>query len=146
MSGKVFVDTNILVYAHDLDAGIKNVQAKRLLARLWEDRTGVLSTQVLQEFIVAVTKKPLQPIGVAQARGIVRDYCAWDLVINDSETILQATEIQEAHKLSFWDELIIAAAFAGNAATLATEDLNHGQLIEGIRIENPFVEALGKED
>ncbi len=139
MSDRVFVDTNVLVYAHDADAGKKHSLAKELLSQLWETRTGILSTQVLQEFIVAVTRKVPSPISIAQARRAIRNYCAWELVVNDSTIILQATEIQEAHQLSFWDALIVSAAFAGNAATIVTEDLNHGQLIEGILIQNPFV-------
>lgn len=143
MSDSVFVDTNILVYAHDLDAGFKNLRARELLSQVWEARTGVLSTQVLQEFIVVVTQRVSHPMDMAQARRVVRNYCAWELVINDAETILQATEIQEAHKLSFWDSLIVAAALAGNAAAIATEDLNHGQIVEGILIRNPFLEDSG---
>jgi predicted nucleic acid-binding protein len=142
MSDRIFVDTNILVYAHDLDAGAKNSRARELLVRLWETRSGVLSTQVLQEFIVAITKKAPNPIPLAHARRAVRSYCVWELIVNDTEIILQATEIQEAHKLSFWDALIVSAAFAGNASVIATEDLNHGQRIEGILIQNPFEENV----
>ncbi|MBN1105593.1 MAG: hypothetical protein JXL84_19450, partial [Deltaproteobacteria bacterium] len=69
-------------------------------------------------------------------------YGTWELVINDSKIILQATEIQEAHRLSFWDALIVSSAFAGSASLIATEDLNHGQRIEGILIRNPFVRDL----
>jgi predicted nucleic acid-binding protein len=87
---------------------------------------------------VAITKKVANPIKVAEARRSLRNYCAWEVIVNDSQIILQATEIQEAHRLSFWDSLIVSAAYAGNAATIATEDLNHGQLIEGILIRNPF--------
>jgi predicted nucleic acid-binding protein len=145
MSDKVFVDTNVLVYAHDVDAAEKHLLARDLVSQLWDTRTGVLSTQVLQEFIVVVTRKVLTPISVAQARRAVRNYSAWELVVNDSKIILQATEIQEAHQLSFGDALIVSAAFAVNAAVIATEDLNHGQRIEGILIRNPFIEDLSKE-
>jgi predicted nucleic acid-binding protein len=138
MSAKVFVDTNVLVYAHNADAGAKNAIARALVADLWETRSGILSTQVLQEYFVAMTKKVANPIKVAEARRSVRNYCAWEVIVNDSQIILQATEIQEAHRLSFWDSLIVSAAFAGNAAAIATEDLNHGQRIEGILIRNPF--------
>jgi predicted nucleic acid-binding protein len=138
MTAKVFVDTNILVYAHNVDAGAKNSIARDLVADLWETRSGILSTQVLQEYFVAITKKVANPIKVAEARRSLRNYCAWEVIVNDSQIILQATEIQEAHRLSFWDALIVSAAFAGNAATIVTEDLNHGQLIEGILIRNPF--------
>ncbi len=139
MSVRAFVDTNILVYGLDLDAGAKNSIARELVTELWETRSGILSTQVLQEYFVAITKKVPNPLNVAQARRSVRNYCAWEVVVNDSQIILQATEIQEAHTLSFWDALIVSAAFAGNAETILTEDLNHGQRIEGILIRNPFV-------
>ena len=139
MTAKVFVDTNILVYAHNVDARAKNSIARDLVADLWETRSGIRSTQVLQEYFVAITKKVSNPLNVAQARRSVRNYCAWEVVVNDSQIILQATEIQEANRLSFWDALIVSAAFAGDAATIVTEDLNHGQLIEGILIQNPFV-------
>jgi predicted nucleic acid-binding protein len=139
MSAKVFGDTNILVYAHNLDAGAKNSIARELVADLWETRSGILSTQVLQEYYVAITKKVANPLKVAKARRSVRNYCAWEVIVNDIQILLQATEIQEAHRLSFWDSLIVSAAFAGNAAVIATEDLNHGQRIEGILIRNPFV-------
>jgi predicted nucleic acid-binding protein len=142
MTDKVFVDTNILVYAHDADAGEKHSLARELVSQLWETRTGILSTQVLQEFIVAVTRKVANPISVARARWAVQNYGTWELVINDSKIILQATEIQEAHRLSFWDALIVSSAFAGSASVIATEDLNHGQRIEGILIRNPFVRDL----
>ena len=145
MSDKVFVDTNILVYAHDVDAGDKHALARDLVARLWETRKGILSTQVLQEFIVAVTRKVPVPISVAQARRVARNYCQWQLIVNDSRIILQATEIQEVHQLSFWDALIVSAAFEGNAAVIATEDLNDGRRLEGIVVQNPFVHNLSNQ-
>jgi predicted nucleic acid-binding protein len=107
MTAKVFVDTNILVYAHNVDAGAKNSVARELVADLWESRSGILSTQVLQEYFVAMTKKVANPIKVAEARRSLRNYCAWEVIVNDSQIILQATEIQEAHRLSFWDSLIV---------------------------------------
>jgi predicted nucleic acid-binding protein len=140
MSDKAFVDTNIiLVYAHDLDAGEKNTVARKLLTELWESRLGIVSTQVLQEFYVMLTKKIQRPLDVPTVRRLVRNYSAWEVVVNGVQNIVQASEIQEAHRLSFWDALIDSAAFAGNAATILTEDLSHGQQIEGILIQNPFV-------
>ena len=146
MHDRVFVDTNILVYAHDADAGEKHLAARELVSQLWETRTGILSTQVLQEFIVAVTRKVPSPISVALARRAVQNYSTWELVVNDSKIILQATEILEAHRLFFWDALIVSAAFAGSAAVIATEDLNHGQRIEGILVRNPFNKDLSDLD
>ncbi len=139
MSDKTFVDTNILVYAHDLDAGEKNTVARKLLTELWESRLGIVSTQVLQEFYITLTRKIQRPLDVPTVRRLVRNYSAWEIVVNGVQNIFQATEIQEAHRLSFWDALIVSAAFAGNAATIITEDLSHGQQIEGILIQNPFL-------
>jgi predicted nucleic acid-binding protein len=84
MTDKVFVDTNILVYAHDADAGEKHSLARELVSQLWETRTGILSTQVLQEFIVAVTRKAANPISVARARRAVQNYGTWELVIHET--------------------------------------------------------------
>ena len=133
-----FVDTNILVYAHDRDAGARHERAAECIATLWEHQNGSISTQVLQEFYVTVTRKIPNPVIASRARSIIRLYGQWGLVTNDLETILQACEFQEKHLLSFWDAMIIAAAVRGGAEILLTEDLNDGQLIEGVRVVNPF--------
>ena len=139
MSGKVFVDTNILIYAHDLDAGQRNTLSADILRDLWENRTGIISTQVLQEFYVNVTRKIENPVPKSKARGIIESYLAWPVELNDAKTVLAASEIEERHMLSFWDALIVASARNAEAEKILTEDLNHGQQIEGILIENPFV-------
>ena len=138
MSGKVFVDTNILIYAHDLDAGQRNTLSADILRDLWENRTGIISTQVLQEFYVNVTRKIENPLPKSKARGIIESYLAWPVELNDAKTVLAASEIEERHMLSFWDALIVASARNAEAEKILTEDLNHGQQIEGILIENPF--------
>ncbi len=139
MNGKTFVDTNVLVYAHDLDAGSKREIAASVVQKLWDQEIGVISTQVLQEFYVNLTQKIPKPLSPATARGIIENYFFWPVELNDSNTILLASEIGERHILSFWDSLIIAAARNAKADKIFTEDLNHGQLIEGILIENPFL-------
>jgi predicted nucleic acid-binding protein len=139
MSVKTFIDTNILVYAHDLDGGTKHDIAKEAVSQLWESKQGVLSTQVLQEFYVTLTRKIAKPLDKPTARRIVRSYVYWELAVNDPDIILQASEIEEAYKVSFWDALIVSAAFSQNAGTILTEELNHGQYVEGILIKNPFV-------
>ena len=138
MNGRIFVDTNILIYAHDLDAGPRHDIAASALEELWKSEKGVMSTQVLQEFYVNVTKKISKPLSQAHARGIIENYLSWHIEINEPDTILLASEIEERHLLSFWDALIIAAACHAKADIILTEDLNHGQTIEGILIENPF--------
>jgi len=138
MSGKVFVDTNILIYAHDLDSGVKHEAAATLLSQLWEEKTGVLSTQVIQEFYVNVTRKIPHPLSPAQARGLIDNYFAWPIIINGTETIRRASEIEERYHLSFWDALIIAAAIQANADRVASEDFSAGVMIEGLLIVNPL--------
>jgi predicted nucleic acid-binding protein len=140
MSDKTFVDTNILVYAHNKDAGRKHEIARNVISELWESRLGLLSTQVLQEFYLTLTRKIPLPLDRPTTRRILRNYFSWDVVLNDPPVILQASEIEETYKISFWDALIVSAAFSKNAATILTEDLNHGQVIEGIEINNPFRE------
>jgi predicted nucleic acid-binding protein len=138
MSGRIFVDTNILIYAHDLDAGSKRKIAVAIMEELWEHQTGVISTQVLQEFYVNVTRKISNPIPKTKARGIIENYRYWQVEQISPATILSASEIEERYMLSFWDSLIIAAASKANATRILTEDLNHGQVIAGILVENPF--------
>jgi predicted nucleic acid-binding protein len=138
MSDKVFVDTNVLVYAHDLDAGKRHDVAVRLVAELWELRTAVISTQVLQEFYVNATRKIPAPLSLAAARQIVRTYAAWQTESISPLEIQTASELEEQHQLSFWDALIVAAALKGGAARILTEDLTPGHRISGVTIENPF--------
>lgn len=138
MNDKSFVDTNIMVYAHDLDAGEKHEIAKRTLITLWESGTGVISTQVLQEFYVTLTRKVPNPLKKSLVRSIIKNYLVWEVVVNNGETILQAIEIEENYNISFWDAMIVSAAYSKNAAFIITEDLNDGQQIEGIIIVNPF--------
>jgi len=138
MSDRIFVDTNILVYAHDLSAGDRHAKASAVIESLWETETGVISTQVLQEFYVTVTRKIKNPLKPDEAREIIRNYLAWPVQTNDPETTIRASEIEEKSSLSFWDALIVAAALRLQAQKIITEDLNHGQIIEGIFIENPL--------
>lgn len=139
MKGRVFLDTNILIYAHDLDAGYKNHKAMTLVESIWQEENGVISTQVLQEFYVNVTQKIQKPLSAARARSIIEPYRTWHLEVNDFTSILMASELAERHRLSFWDAMIVAAACRAKAQRIITEDLNHGQVIEGVQVENPFL-------
>lgn len=138
MSGRAFVDTNVLVYAHDRGAGEKNARARELVARLWRERTGVVSTQVLQELYVNVRRKASAPISAPEARALVEDYLAWPLVVNDGATILQAVAIEERFGLSFWDALVVASAQEAGVEVLWSEDLNDGQAYGSVVVRNPF--------
>ena len=140
MSDRIFVDTNILVYAHDVSAGDRHAKAFALMENLWEMETGVISAQVLQEFYVTVTRKIKNPLKPDETRAIIRNYLTWPVQINDPETTIRASEIGEKNSLSFWDALIVASAIQLQAKKIVSEDFNHGQIIEGILIENPFIE------
>ncbi|MCP4661742.1 MAG: PIN domain-containing protein [bacterium] len=139
MSVRSFVDTNILVYAHDRGAGDRHKAAKALVGRLWRERTGVLSTQVIQEFYVNVRRKALNPVEPAEARRLVEDYLRWEVVVNDGGTILGALDLADRFCVSFWDALILQAAKTAEAATLFSEDLSHGHSYDQVRVLNPFV-------
>ena len=138
MSELVFVDTNILVYAHDADAGMKHERAVSILKELWDKDTGRMSVQVLQEFYINVTKKLTTRLARSSAREVVEIYAAWIHEPTTPETVLRATDIAELAQISFWDALILASAEKSGAATLYSEDLNHGQSIVGIQIVNPL--------
>ncbi|MEX0925224.1 MAG: PIN domain-containing protein [Dehalococcoidia bacterium] len=133
-----FVDTNVLVYAYDLDAGGRHDTARALMADLWVTRRGVTSTQVLQEFYVTVTRKLAAPLGRAVARQIVETYLAWPIQTVDPADVLSASSLEEQHSLSFWDALIIVSAQHAGADRLLSEDLQAGRRIAGMSIENPF--------
>ena len=139
MNDKIFVDTNILVYAHDLAAGDRHNQASTIIENLWDTNAGVISTQVLQEFYVTVTRKIVKPLDHLRAREIIRNYLVWPMHLNDADTVLLASEIEVRNNLSFWDGLIVAAAQLLHVDKIFTEDMNHGQRIEGILIVNPFL-------
>jgi predicted nucleic acid-binding protein len=134
-----FVDTNVLVYAHDRSESRKQPMAQALLEGLWASRTGALSTQVLQEFYVVATRKFDPPMSRRAAREVVALYGMWPLVQVDLPLILTASRLEERHKLSFWDALVVEAARRAGATRLISEDLQSGRLIGGVRIENPFL-------
>jgi predicted nucleic acid-binding protein len=138
MSDKSFVDTNILLYAHDVDAGHKHEIARRVMRELWERRSGALSTQVLQEFYVNVTRKIRSPLSPGAARGVVNAYGPWCVPGIEVADIAAAFELEDEARIGFWDALIVAVAARSGATRVITEDLNAGQTIAGVVIENPF--------
>lgn len=140
MSGRYFVDTNILMYAHDAAAGVKHARAAVLLERLWRDRSGVISTQVLQELAVNLRRKVAKPLDSRTVRDIVSDYLTWHVVVNGGDAVLEGIEIEARYNVSFWDALIVRAAQASDAEVLYSEDLADGQRYGSVQVVNPLAE------
>ena len=140
MSDKYFVDTNVLVYAYDRSAGPKHERAQALIEELWNSGSGLLSTQVLQEFCVNLRRKAGQPLAADHVRRLIQDYSTWEVVVNTTESILQALDIEARYRISFWDALILQAAESSGATLVYSEDLASGQKYGSIRVVNPFAE------
>lgn len=138
MSGE-FIDTNILVYAHDFNAGRKREIASHLLLRLFEGQNGLLSVQVLMEFYATVTKKIAAPLSSRRASEIISDLATWQIYAPTATDVLKTIEISGEHKISFWDAMIVRAAIALDASVIWSEDLKHGHIYEGVIVKNPFV-------
>lgn len=133
---QIFVDTNILVYAHDQDARKKHLLARSKIEELWhKELLPAISVQVLQEFYVNLTKRK---VAFQQARETVENYFVWDVIDNDKRLFQESLQLQEKYKLSYWDSLILAAAKMAKAAILWSEDFNEGQIYEGIKVVNPL--------
>jgi predicted nucleic acid-binding protein len=139
MSGnRRFVDTNVLVYAHDESAGGKRDQARALVEQLWESRDGCLSVQVLQEFFVTVTRKIGRPLSPEVAKEIIADLARWFVHVPAGDDVLAAISIHQETGISFWDAMIVRSAAEIGCTLLYSEDLNPGQEYSGVRVENPF--------
>jgi predicted nucleic acid-binding protein len=134
-----FVDTNVLVYAHDRSAGAKHDRAVALMERLWQEHIGCLSLQVLAEFYVTVTRKVPQPLTPAGAAQIVADLTAWRVHAPVVADLLDALALQQRYTISLWDAQVIGSAARLGCAILWSEDLNTGQSYAGVRVANPFV-------
>ena len=139
MSDKYFVDTNVLVYAHDRTAGAKHERARQLVEHLWLTGEGVLSTQVLQELCVTLRRKVTPPLSWEQVRHFVENYLAWEVVTNEPSSVVEALEIEKRFNISYWDALVIHAAWRSGAPVLYSEDLADGQRYDSLRIVNPLV-------
>ena len=133
-----FVDTNILVYAFDKSNSHKTQVARQLLKELMDQDRLRLSTQVLQELFVTITRKMKPARPMAEALSVLEDLAAWPVTLIDFATIRAAAKLADRAKLSFWDALVVIAAAHSGAGILYTEDLNDGQEILGVRICNPF--------
>lgn len=138
MAEKVFVDTNVLVYSRDASEPPKQKQAMAWMARLWNEQTGRLSFQVLNEFYVTVTNKLRPGMDPQNAREDVRFLLAWRPIPVDTRVVEGAWRIQDRHKLSWWDALIVSAAQASDCRYLLTEDLQENRNIGNVEVINPF--------
>jgi predicted nucleic acid-binding protein len=139
MAEKYFVDTNILIYAHDRSAGPKHDLARQLIERLWASGEGVLSTQVLQELCINLRRKVARPMPIEEVRQLIQDYLSWEVMVNTPESVLQALDIELRYKISFWDALVLHAAESAGASVLYSEDLSAGQHYGAIQVVNPLV-------
>ena len=142
MSGspeRQFVDSNVLIYANDISAGIKREQARELVSRLWQQEAGCVSIQVLQELYVNLTRKVPHPLDGATASRIIADLAQWQVHSPEPPDLLAAIEIQQRNQISFWDAMIVRSAARLGCLRIWSEDLNSGQAYEGVRVENPFV-------
>lgn len=138
MTGRSFVDTNVVVYAADENPAdrAKHDVAVELLAS--EPESLVLSTQVLEEFYHAVTRKLAKPLDARRAGAAVRALAKLDVVGSDADLVLAAIDTSQSVQISVWDALIIEAARQADCERILTEDLSDGQVIRGVRVENPF--------
>ena len=138
MTDRVFVDTNVLVYSRDASEPAKQKQAMGWMTRLWSEKTGRLSFQVLSEFYVTVTNK-LQPgMDLQSAREDVRLLLAWRPIPVDARVVEEAWRIQDRYKLSWWDALIVSAAQASDCRYLLTEGLQENRNMGNVEVINPF--------
>jgi predicted nucleic acid-binding protein len=138
---RVFFDSNILVYIFDVHEPAKQRTARDRFEHVSRAGNAVLSSQVLSEFFVIVTRKLKVPVSCDDAARLVRDLARLPIVAIDADLVQRAVDWSRRYDLSYWGALIVAAACAGGATELVTEDLQHGQTIEGVRIVNPFIGA-----
>lgn len=136
-----FVDSNILVYAHDPTSRTKHELARALVERLWQQHTGRISIQVMQEFFWIVTRKIPSPLPPKTALAILADLSLWPVYSPAAADVLAAGELCGKIQVSFWDAMLLVAAKASGAGRFWSEDLSHGQIIEGVEISNPFLES-----
>jgi len=138
MTAPLFVDTNVLVYGRDTTEPEKQVRAAEILGLLWETRRGRISTQVLQEFYVTVTRKLRPGLPRSDARRDVEAFLAWDPPPPGPGTFATAWRVEDRWGLSWWDSLVVASAMEQGCALLLSEDLQHGLQIDRLLVQNPF--------
>jgi len=142
MPGKVFLDTNVLVYAFDRSDPARHAAARNLVATLLDERRGVLSVQVLKEFYVVATRRAAEPADHATACRIINELRTFDVVEEGLAELDTALLLVAKYRISLWDALIVAAARSGGCTEICTEDLQDGQTIEGVTVRNPFLRRV----
>ena len=144
MTGPYFVDANIFIYAHDPRDAFKQVRAADWVARLWQERQGRISIQVLSEYYVVATRKLRPRVAPDRAWDHVRTLMAWRPYPIDEAVFNRAREIEQRYRLSWWDSLVVGAAQLQDCTILLTEDLQDGAVFGGVTVSNPF--ALSVQD
>jgi predicted nucleic acid-binding protein len=139
MSDLVFIDTNVLIYAVDDRDEAKRDRARRWLAYCWQNRCGRLSTQVLNEFYGNVRKQLGSPEAISLAKDEIRRYEQWQPLPIEQSLVESAWGIETRYGFSYWDSLVVAAAKKQGCAMLLTEDMQHSQELDGLRVVNPFL-------
>ena len=140
MTGKVLIDTNILVYAYDLSESEKQQKSLTVLDRLVALDSAVISSQVLSEFFTTVTRKIPEPMALEDAEARVSHFCQiWPVLQVNEMIILEAIRGVKTHMLSYWDSLIWATARLNQVGTILSEDSSHDSYVEGVRFVNPLI-------
>lgn len=131
-----FVDTNILVYAHDASAGSKHAKSVELLARLFEEQNGALSVQVLAEFYaVAIRKLGMK---AEEAEAVITDLGSWTIHRPGHANLIRTSRIHLRHKIAWWDSQILNSAMELECRVLWTEDFTDGKRFGALTVRSPF--------
>lgn len=139
MTGKYFIDTNIIVYAHDNDSPHKQLKAQEIIFSSMRATNGVISAQVLSEFFITITSKIENTYSVPAAKHEIMLLAYLEVVDIDYDLVLRAVGFQDTYRINYWDGLILAAAERADCNTLFSEDLSHGQTYGGVKCVNPFM-------
>ena len=139
MPGKAFLDSNVLAYAQDKDSPDKRKISRKLIEELGRSGNGVISTQVMQEFYVAATRK--LAVDALAAKNVLKTFSVFEIVQVTPELIQDAVDCSILNVLSFWDALVLVAASAAGCSTVYTEDMNAGQTVLGLKLQNPFKQS-----
>lgn len=138
----LFIDTNVLVYCFDDRDTAKRDAARQWVAACWQRRCGRISAQVLNEFYNTARRKFSHTLSAGDARAEVRRYQSWQPWVVDHSTVETAWGVESRFGFSFWDSLIVASAQTLGCAMLLTEDMQHDQVVDTLRIVNPFLVGL----